>query len=227
LCVAPRPALDGAEIVLICVLKDEQVLDVALGPDGALETMRPGGLVIVHTTGSPTTVARLAAAGRDREIEVLDAPVSGTPSAVRQGAITLLVGGSASAVARGRPVLSAYGEPVLHLGPLGTGQKVKLVNNLLLAAQVQLGVEALRIGEAIGLDRTELAGAVAHCSGASRALGMVAAGDPHRAILADLAKFLGKDVTVAAQVAADIGVDLGYLGEVAQWGPARFGDHPG
>jgi 3-hydroxyisobutyrate dehydrogenase-like beta-hydroxyacid dehydrogenase len=99
---------------------------------------------------------------------------------------------------------------------------VKLVNNLLLAAHVQLGVEALRVAEAMGLDRAAVASAVSHCSGASRALGMVAAAEAS-SVYANLSHFLGKDVTVAAATATELGVDLGFLGQVAREGPARFG----
>ena len=101
---------------------------------------------------------------------------------------------------------------------------MKLVNNLLLAANVQLAVEALRLGTSMGVEPTELASAVAQCSGATRALGMVAGFDPGRAAYEDLRRFLHKDVLVALAVAAESGVDPGFLGAVAGAGPARFGE---
>ena len=217
-------AASGADVVAVCVLTDEQVLEVALGQGGLLAAMAPRSVLVVHTTGSPSTATRLAAAGAPRGVSVVDAPVSGSPEDARAGQITLLVGGDVEAVERAGPMLTAFGDPVLHLGPLGRGQEVKLINNLLLAAQVQLAAEAIRVGDALGLDRGELTSAIAHCSGASRALAMAAYGDPSHPPFEGIGRFIGKDVVVASQAAQDVGIDLGFLGEVAGKGPSRFGD---
>jgi len=216
----------GRDVVAICVLTDDQVVEVALGPAGVIAAMDRGSVVVVHTTGSPQVARRLADAGAPRGVHVVDAPVSGSPADARAGSITLLVGGGPADVARCRPLLASYGDPILHLGGLGMGQSVKLLNNLLLAANVQLAAEAVRLASAVNVSGPELAAAIAHCSGATRALGMVAAADPERPVYDGLRRFLGKDVTVAAQVADSMGLDLGFLGEVARHGPARFGETP-
>jgi 3-hydroxyisobutyrate dehydrogenase-like beta-hydroxyacid dehydrogenase len=210
--------------VAICVLTDEQVVEVALGPAGVIASMDRGSVLVVHTTGSPRIAVRLAEAAAPRGVDVVDAPVSGSAADARAGSITLLVGGESAEVARCRPLLAAYGDPILHLGGLGMGQSVKLINNLLFAANVQLAAEAVRVAAAVNVSGPELAGAIAHCSGATRALEIVAAADPGRPLYDGLRRFLGKDVTVAAQVADSIGLDLGFLGQVAQNGPARFGE---
>jgi 3-hydroxyisobutyrate dehydrogenase-like beta-hydroxyacid dehydrogenase len=220
-----REAAADADFVVVCVLTDEQVLDVSLGPSGLLSSMRPGSVLVIHTTGSPRTAQRLTEAGATRGVDVIDAPVSGTVADAKAGSITLLVGGSDDVVDRSRPLIEAYGEPVLHLGPVGSGQKVKLINNLLLAANVQLASEALRIGEMIGIERGELASSISHCSGATRALGMVASYGSDRVVFDELRHFLGKDVRVATQVAAESEIEIGFLGQVAQNGPAQFGSH--
>ena len=85
--------------------------------------MAPGSVLVVHTTGSPGTAQRLAEAGAARRVDVVDSPVSGTVADVIAGSITLLVGGPPDTVDRVRPVLAAYGDPILYLGPLGRARR--------------------------------------------------------------------------------------------------------
>ncbi|KOU57011.1 6-phosphogluconate dehydrogenase [Streptomyces sp. MMG1533] len=196
----------GAAAVLVCVSTDDQVRQVCL--DSGLPAAMPGGAVlVVHTTGSPDTVQAVAARGTD----VVDAPVSGGPPDVAAGRVTLFVGGADDAVARIRPVLRGYGDPVLHVGPLGAGQRVKLVNNAVFAAQIGLLSHAARLGRQWGLDETVLLDALTHGSAASRAL----EGVVRRGSVAEFARateeFLGKDLHVVQQVAGELGGDLGAL----------------
>jgi 3-hydroxyisobutyrate dehydrogenase-like beta-hydroxyacid dehydrogenase len=115
-----------ADAVVVCVFNDEQVQQICM--DGnLLKTMASRSAVVVHTTGNPRTVEAIAAHAASHDVDVVDAPVSGGPHNAAAGALTLFVGGADDAVARVRPVLSCYGDPVLHVGPLGAGQKVKLV----------------------------------------------------------------------------------------------------
>ena len=88
----------------------------------------------------------------------------------------LLVGGSAGALGASRGLLSSYGEPIYHLGPVGSGQRVKLLNNLLLAANAELAMDVVRLGAAIGMDHRELVEILLHCSGRSFALSMLQGG---------------------------------------------------
>ena len=132
-----------ADAVIVCLFTDEQVQQVCLADD-LLPTMPPGSALVVHTTGSPRTVETIAVRAAPHHVDVVDAPVSGGPHNAAAGALTLFVGGAEDAVARVRPVLSCYGDPVLHVGPLGAGQKVKLVNNALFAAHIGLLVRLCR-----------------------------------------------------------------------------------
>jgi 3-hydroxyisobutyrate dehydrogenase-like beta-hydroxyacid dehydrogenase len=125
-----------ADVVCVCVFSDEQVTDVCLG-DGLLDAMPAGSVLVVHTTGSPATVRSLEKRA-PRGVGVIDCPVSGGPHDIAAGAITLLAGGAAEHVERAAPVLKAYGDPILHVGPLGAGQAVKLVNNAVFAASIGL-----------------------------------------------------------------------------------------
>lgn len=200
----------GADIVLVCVYTDAQVREVCLD-SGLLDAMPGGAALVVHTTGSPHTVEAVAARAAARGIDVLDAPVSGGPPDVAEGRVTLFVGGADDTVARVRPVLRSYGDPVLHVGPLGAGQRVKLVNNTVFAAQIGLLSHAVRLGRQLGVDETVLLDALTHGSAASRAL----SGVVRRGSVAEFSRatgeFLGKDLDVVRAVADELGADLGAL----------------
>jgi 3-hydroxyisobutyrate dehydrogenase len=141
---------EKADVVCVCVFSDEQVRAITL--DGGLARAMPSGSVLViHTTGSPQTARAIAEAGAQHGVGVLDSPVSGGPHDIAAGHITLLVGGSEADVARARPVLSAYGDPILHTGPIGAGQAVKLVNNAVFAANIGLVAQGVRLGAQLGV----------------------------------------------------------------------------
>jgi 3-hydroxyisobutyrate dehydrogenase-like beta-hydroxyacid dehydrogenase len=198
------------------VFTDVQVRQVALGDDGLLAAMARGRTLVVHTTGSPRTVEALALAGAGTGVGVIDAAVSGSPGDVRAGRLALLVGGDHERVEACRPALAAYADPIIHLGALGNGMRVKLVNNALLAANVQLAVEAARVAEQLGIPAAAAIEAITHCSGTTRVLGMaVAAGSP-AALRSGMVRFIEKDVAVADAVAAELGADLGLLGVLAR-----------
>ncbi|MFA1546228.1 NAD(P)-dependent oxidoreductase [Actinomadura chokoriensis] len=200
----------GADAVLVCVFTDEQVRDVCLG-DALLAGMPSGSALVVHTTASPRTIEAVAARAARHGVDVIDAPVSGGPHDVAAGRITLFVGGPDEAVAQVRPALSAYGDPVLHVGPAGGGVRVKLVNNALFAAQIGLFAEAVRLGGRLGVDEAVLLGALTSGSAASRALTGVAARGSVAAFAEAAGGFLGKDVEVVRKAAAEAGCDLGAL----------------
>src|SRR5258708_32038526 len=168
---------EKADVVCVCVFSDEQVRSVAL--DGGLVGAMPSGSVLViHTTGSPRTVQAIASAGAARGVAVIDSPVSGGPHDIAAGHITLLVGGAEADVDRARPAQSAYGDPILHVGPLGAGQAVKLVNNAVFAANIGLVAQAVRLGEQLGVSEEDLLAALPHGSAASRGLSVAAGRGP-------------------------------------------------
>lgn len=203
----------GRDIVIVFVFTDEQVRAIALD-DGLVDAMEPGSLLVVHTTGSPQTVETIAAHANARGIAVVDAPVSGGPGKIATGTITLLVGGEAAAVVRCRPVFACYANPVLHVGALGMGHRLKLINNLMFGAHIQLAIEAARVGRTFGIDAGELARTLGHCSGNSAALALVALMGSPAGLMAAAGRFVHKDVLVASQLAEELGADLGLLGTV-------------
>jgi 2-hydroxy-3-oxopropionate reductase len=202
-----------AEAVVVCVFTDEQVQQVCLN-DGLLATMSPGSALVVHTTGSPRTVETIAVRATPHDVDVVDAPVSGDPHNAAAGALTLFVGGADDVVTRVRPVLSCYGDPVLHVGPLGAGQKVKLVNNALFAAQIGLLSGSVELGARLGVPESTLLNSLPHGSAASRVLDIVAAGGSVAAFIGTVGEFVGKDVAVVRSIAAELGSDLGVLDDV-------------
>ena len=212
--VADTAEVSGsADVVVICVFTDEQVRQICL-EDGLLATMSPGSALVVHTTGSPQTVETIAARVGPHDVDVVDAPVSGGPHNAAAGALTLFVGGAEEAVARVRPVLGCYGDPVLHVGPLGAGQKVKLVNNALFAAHLGLLSGAIELAARLGVPESTLLNALPHGSAASRVLDIVARGGSVASFIDTAGEFVGKDVGVVRSIAAELGSDLGVLDDV-------------
>ncbi len=197
---------EAAEAVVVCVFTDEQVRQVCLG-DGLVPAMPHDAVLIIHTTGSPRTAEAIAAHG----IPVVDAPVSGGPHNIAAGRVTLFVGGDDDAVARARPLLSAYGDPILHVGALGMGQLVKLINNALFAAQIGLVAEGVRLGGLLGVDESALLEALTHGSAGSRALGNIARAGSADAFIEAVDGFIGKDVAAVRETLAGLGADLGEL----------------
>ena len=146
----PAAAAQGADVVLACVGADADLRAVTLGPDGAFAAMTPGSLFIDHTTVSAAIARELAEAGA--ALHVLDAPVSGGQAGAENGALTIMCGGSEAAFAAAEPVMAAYAKRIGHMGPAGSGQLTKMVNQLCIAGVLQGLSEALAFGTAAGLD---------------------------------------------------------------------------
>jgi 3-hydroxyisobutyrate dehydrogenase-like beta-hydroxyacid dehydrogenase len=151
---------------------------------------------------------------------VVDAPVSGGPHDIAAGHVTLFVGGDDDAVAVAKPVLAAYGNPILHVGHGGAGQLVKLVNNTLFAAQIGLLAEGARLGDRFGLSEPVLLEALTHGSAASRALGNITRAGSTGAFIDAVGDFIGKDVAVSRKILAELGGDLGPLDDIVNAGLA-------
>lgn len=203
----------AADVVIVCVFTDEQVQSICLDGD-LLAAMPRGSTLVLHTTGSPRTAETIAARAALHGVDVVDAPVSGGPHDIAAGRVTLFVGGAESAVDRVRPALESYGDPVLFAGPTGSGQRVKLVNNTLFAAQIGLVTEAVALGERLGLNESALLVALPYGSGTSRALGAIAARGSVASFTDTVGEFVTKDVDVLRKVIADLGSDLGLLDTV-------------
>ncbi|MBB3330322.1 3-hydroxyisobutyrate dehydrogenase-like beta-hydroxyacid dehydrogenase [Halomonas campaniensis] len=149
----PREAAEGADLVLVCVGNDDDVRQVTTGEDGALSGMTEGSLLVDHTTASADLAEELDAACRERGIGFVDAPVSGGQQGAENGALTVMCGGSEANFARAEPVLAHYSRAVTLMGPAGSGQLTKMVNQICIAGLVQGLAEGLHFAEQAGLDQ--------------------------------------------------------------------------
>jgi 3-hydroxyisobutyrate dehydrogenase-like beta-hydroxyacid dehydrogenase len=151
---APTPADVAAEsgIVISMVVDGEQVASVLLGEGGAIETARAGLLAVDMSTIGPADARRIAAALAERQVAFLDAPVTGSSPRAQDGTLTIMAGGEARDFERARPLLEAMGRLVVHVGPLGQGQMLKLINNAVGAANAAALAEALLLADATGVD---------------------------------------------------------------------------
>ena len=147
---SPADAVRGADALLTCVGNDDDLRAVTLGKDGAFAGLADGALFIDHTTVS-AEVARALAAARPG-VACVDAPVSGGQAGAEKGVLTVMCGGGAEAVERAQPLFAAYAARVGHLGPAGSGQLAKMVNQIAIAGVVQGLSEALHFARAAGLD---------------------------------------------------------------------------
>jgi 3-hydroxyisobutyrate dehydrogenase-like beta-hydroxyacid dehydrogenase len=209
---SPREAAEGCELLCIAVFSDTQVADVLTGPEGVLDRLRPGAIVAIFTTGSVEAVQEFAAAA-PAGVAILDTCFSRMYSDVATGTMTLLVGGDAEAIARGRPAFDAFAREIVHVGKAGAGRAIKLVNNILFAGHLQLAADALRLAEGLKLDPRATAAALTKCSGESDILRRFA-DEGTGNMLETARRYMVKDVAAAADAARAVGVDLGTLGAV-------------
>lgn len=148
----PALAAKDADMVMVCVGNDDDVRSVVFGEDGVLAGMKSGALLVDHTTTSAMLAEELSAAAANTAVRFIDAPVSGGQLGAENGALTIMVGGSEADVAEAAPVLAAYGKKVTRLGPVGAGQRCKMVNQICVIGAVQGIAEGLMIAKKAGLD---------------------------------------------------------------------------
>lgn len=148
----PQELFELCDVVMICVADTPDVVDLFEGAHHLMDAVRPGQLVIDHSTISPSETVRLGELVRERGGSWLDAPVSGGSEGAAKGTLSIMVGGAADDVARAAPFLAAFGSTITHVGDLGDGQTVKLVNQILVVVNQLAVSEALVFAEAAGLD---------------------------------------------------------------------------
>lgn len=209
---SPAELAAGADLVCVCVVADADVEEVVAGSGGVLGGLRAGGVIAVHSTVHPDTCRRLAAEAAARNVRLIDAPVSGGGPAAAAGRLLVMAGGDEATVEFCRPVFATYGDPVVHLGPVGAGQVTKLLNNVLFTAHLGAAASLLGLGRALGVDPLRLAGVISHGSGNSFALERVAsAGGTLERIAGHAGPLLRKDVGLIADLAAAAGAPGGTV----------------
>jgi 3-hydroxyisobutyrate dehydrogenase-like beta-hydroxyacid dehydrogenase len=159
---APTPcqAADGADFVFTCVGNDNDLRSVTVGPDGVFAGMRKGATYIDNTTASATLARELSATGKEKGIDVLDAPVSGGQAGAENGVLTVMVGGDQGVFDRAKPVIDAYAKMVGLMGPAGAGQLTKMVNQICIAGLVQGLSEGVHFAKRAGLDVEKVVGVI-------------------------------------------------------------------
>ena len=160
-----REAAEGAEVVVSMLPASRHVEAAMFGPDGILAGLAAGAAVIDMSTIDPGTSRRVAAAVAERGCRMLDAPVSGSSVGAEQGTLTIMVGGDADLLEAHRDVLDAMGSNVIHCGPNGSGEAVKLCNNLVAGATVAAVAEAFALGERLGCEPQVLFDVMTRSSG--------------------------------------------------------------
>lgn len=148
----PRAAAAGAEIVFCCVGNDDDVREVILGEDGVLAGIGEGGIIVDHTTASATIAREIQALAQEKSVGFLDAPVSGGQAGAENGQLTIMVGGDEAVFERAAPVMDCYAKAITRIGPAGSGQLAKMVNQICIAGVVQGLSEGLHFAQCAGLD---------------------------------------------------------------------------
>ncbi len=148
----PRQAAEGAEIVFMCVGNDDDVRSVSYGDDGIFAGAGEGAIVVDHTTASAKLARELAAAGAERGVGFLDAPVSGGQAGAENGQLSVMAGGDTAVFDRAQGVIDSYAKIVKLMGDVGSGQLTKMVNQVCIAGIVQGLSEGLHFAEKVGLD---------------------------------------------------------------------------
>ncbi|ORA19956.1 NAD(P)-dependent oxidoreductase [Mycobacterium arosiense] len=207
----------GSDILISCLFSDAQLMELGSGPEGFIANAKRGGIFVSHTTGTLTTLERLS--DHPSAPTVLDAPVSGTADDIAAGTLTVLIGGHADAVQVVTPVLAAYADPIVPTGELGSALALKLINNVLFAANAQLVAAATELGTSMGIAPDVLLPALQVCSAGSRVathIEQIGGIGPFTEIAGP---FLRKDFAACLEAAAQAGADLGLLGDVVTTGP--------
>ena len=205
-------AAASADVLVLCVFSDEQLTEIA---DPLAAALPDGAVFASHVTGRASVLRSLA--DRFPAIHVVDAPVSGGPGEIAAGRLTVLLGGLPAARVRAAEAVSAYADPVIETGELGTALAVKLVNNFLFAANTQVLAEAVWLGEELGVAPGEMLSALNHMSGGSQ-VSRRAAGADMASFATRIGPFMKKDVAVCLEQAAERGVDPGLLIEIVRRG---------
>ncbi|WP_409332871.1 NAD(P)-dependent oxidoreductase [Trujillonella humicola] len=200
------------DVACVCVVDDAGVDDVVSGPDGLLSAMAPGSVVVIHSTVHPDTVQRVAQQAAAKGIAVLDAPVSGGGPGAEARRLLVMAGGDADTLERVRPVFATYADPIVHLGPVGAGQRAKLINNLMLTANLGVLESAYALAKSLRVDPQQLSTVLSHGSGNSFAVNVLRTPDFVLGPLGAMAgPLLQKDARLVVDLARAEGAEPGTV----------------
>ena len=226
----PEAAVKEADVVVACVGNDDHLREITLGKHGAFDAMRKGTLFIDHTTASADIACELSKEAKDRGFAFMDAPISGGQIGAENGELTIMVGGSPTDFMHGSAVLDVYGKSVKLMGPVGSGQLTKMVNQICVAGLLQALAEGLHFAEAAGLNAKSVMSLLS--KGAASSWQME---NRHETMLNGEYDFgfavdwMRKDLGMALKEAENIGVELPvtdlvnkFYGDVQSMGGGRW-----
>jgi 3-hydroxyisobutyrate dehydrogenase len=227
---SPAATAQGADLVALCVGNDDDVRDVVTAQNGVLSTMRPGSVLVDHTTASAALARELHGTCEQRGVGFLDAPVSGGQAGAENAKLTIMVGGDEAVFAQAESVLQTYARCARHLGGSGSGQLAKMVNQICIAGVVQGLAEALNFSEHAGLDTAAVIEVISQ--GAAQSWQMenryetMLAGEYEHGFAVD---WMRKDLGIVFSEAGRLGVKLpltklvdGYYADVQDMGGNRW-----
>ena len=206
---SPADAAKKADVIITCVSDTPDVESIILGERGVIHGARAGAIVVDMSTISPSATRAMAAALAEKEIKMVDAPVSGGSEGAEKGTLTIMLGGATEDVEAILPVLSAMGKTITHVGPIGSGQMTKAINQIVIAA-TYLGVaEGMALGLKAGLDMEKVVSALSGGAAGSwvltnRSANMIRNNYP----LGFRARLHRKDLGIALEAARELGVFL-------------------
>jgi len=165
-----QDVVESSEIVLTCLPASPDVEALYLEPGGLIERARPGTLLIDLSSVLPSTPRKLEPAAKKRGVHFLEAPVSGGTAGARAATLAIMVGGDPALIERARPVLTCIGPNIFSVGPVGAGNTVKAINNMMASVNSLAMMEGLTLGVKAGLDPMVIYEVVKASSGGSKAL---------------------------------------------------------
>ncbi|GAB1579186.1 NAD(P)-dependent oxidoreductase [Bordetella petrii] len=205
---SPAQVARQADVVVLCVTGTPQVEDVLFSPDGLLQGLRPGTIVIDCSTAIPSSTVRIAQAVAEAGGKFLDAPMTRTPKEAAAGRLNLIVGGDRALYERCEPLLRCYAENIMHAGPVGAGHRMKLIHNYVSLGCAAIIAEAAACAQRAGIDPAVLVDILAKGGGGGAALErmrpFLEAGDDSglRFSLANARKDLSYYTTMAGEAGA-------------------------
>jgi 3-hydroxyisobutyrate dehydrogenase-like beta-hydroxyacid dehydrogenase len=212
----PADVAARADVISVMVLDDDQVRDVV---GAMLLVAAPGTVIAIHSTIRAATAEKLALDAAARQVDIVDAPVSGGPMGAHDGTLAVLLGGSDAAIERCRPVFERWATLFIHFGPVGAGTRAKLARNLITFVSYAAATEAQRLAEAAGLDLAALARVVRHSDKVTGGAGSImlrttaapmARDDPWYDVLAHTRDIGEKDLQLALELGDEVGVQLPF-----------------
>ena len=213
------------DVVGLCVFNDDDVDQIVTGEGGLLSTMKTGSIILVHATITVETAQEIAGVAKAKGIDVIDAPVSGARARSVEGALTIMCGGDREAFVRAMPVMQCYGKSIKYLGPSGSGQKVKVLNNVLGFANLLTAYIAIETGKKMGLEPDAMMEVLRTSSGGSFNLNILI--DrllPDPSFARHALSMTEKDTQIFQEVCADAGIARSILDDAAEGASRMLGN---